>query len=272
MFLRIFIGLIVGGFYGMALWFSPIVWACCVCITTVVCNFELKKIFKNYRYAYYLVLIINLVLLIFTSLACIFTGSNWKMIHEHLGVYQNIFILSGIVLIIIYYLLLSNPKATLPDVACTIFGIIYIGWLPSYLILFRAIPNIQTEAFFLMFSVAMCDAGAFFTGKFLGRHPFFSHISPKKTVEGAIGGLLTSVIILLLASPITHIIWYHSLILGILVAVTAQMGDLTESFLKRTADIKDSGDFLPSHGGILDRVDSYIFVGPLIYYYSLFLK
>lgn len=269
MFRRVSIGILVGFIYALTLWFSPLIWAACVCITSVIGNLELRKIFKNYQYSYYLVLIISLVLLILTSFSCTITEYNWKIIHNQLIVYQNLLLLSSIALIIFYYLLFYNPKALFIDVASTIFGIIYLGWFPSYLILFRAIPNIQIDAFFLMASVAMCDAGAFFTGKFLGKHPFFSHISPKKTVEGAIGGLLTSVIILLLSGFITHRPWYHSLILGILFGITAQLGDLTESFLKRTADIKDSGSLIPSHGGILDRVDSYIFVGPLAYYYLI---
>ena len=269
---RIITGILVGALYGLSLWYSPVLWAILVCLTIILGNFELKKIFlsQKYKYAYNLVLTITVVLVVLTAWESIISNhSNWNVIHNQVLIYQNIMLLFGIFVIIIYYLLFHSPKASFVDISSTIFGIVYLGWLPSYLVMFRAIPNIHEHVFFCFISIAMCDIGAYFVGKFIGKHPFFPHISPKKTIEGSVGGTLSCITVMLLSGFLTHIPFYHLLIMGILFAVSAQTGDLIESFLKREANIKDSGTILSGHGGILDRVDSYIFSGFIGYYYYI---
>jgi phosphatidate cytidylyltransferase len=114
------------------------------------------------------------------------------------------------------------------------------------------------------------DSGAYFAGRFFGRHFLFPSLSPKKTVEGGVGGLFLT---LLVVAPVAYLLLdfgpVKALIIGAVVSVASQCGDLFESSLKRILDVKDLGNFLPGHGGVLDRVDSLLFTAPAVYYISL---
>lgn len=114
------------------------------------------------------------------------------------------------------------------------------------------------------------DSGAYFAGRFFGRRMLFPSLSPKKTVEGGAGGLLLTVLIV---GPIAYLLLDYTpakaLIIGAVVSVSSQCGDLFESSLKRILDVKDLGTFLPGHGGVLDRIDSLLFTAPAVYYISL---
>ena len=114
------------------------------------------------------------------------------------------------------------------------------------------------------------DSGAYFAGRFFGRHPLFPSLSPKKTVEGGVGGLVLTVLIV---APVSYLLLdftiAKALLIGAVVSVSSQCGDLFESALKRILDVKDFGRFLPGHGGILDRIDSLLFTAPAVYYISL---
>jgi phosphatidate cytidylyltransferase len=114
------------------------------------------------------------------------------------------------------------------------------------------------------------DSGAYFAGRFFGRRLLFPSLSPKKTVEGGAGGLLLTVLIV---GPLAYLFLDYSpakaLIIGAVVSVSSQCGDLFESSLKRILDVKDLGTFLPGHGGVLDRIDSLLFTAPAVYYISL---
>jgi phosphatidate cytidylyltransferase len=112
------------------------------------------------------------------------------------------------------------------------------------------------------------DTAAFFTGSAAGRHSFFPGISPHKTVEGALGGAAAAVLVWLIAAPLGFgLPWYHAVLLGLLVAAASQGGDLAESSLKRAAGVKDSSSLIPGHGGLLDRMDSLVLLGPVVYCY-----
>jgi phosphatidate cytidylyltransferase len=114
------------------------------------------------------------------------------------------------------------------------------------------------------------DSGAYFAGRFLGRHPFFPELSPKKTLEGSIGGLVLTVVVI---SPFAYAFLDYTvvkaLVMSVGVSLASQSGDLFESVLKRILDVKDLGHFLPGHGGVLDRIDSLLFTVPAVYYTSL---
>jgi phosphatidate cytidylyltransferase len=158
------------------------------------------------------------------------------------------------------------------DLIWTLAGILYIGLLISYWPELRALDNGIGWVAWPIITVIACDTAAYFIGRTWGKHLLAPTISPKKTWEGAIAGLIASVIVSVLLGILFSLplqIW-ELIVLGIIISVIAQCGDLVESLLKRYAGVKDSGNLLPGHGGILDRIDSYILLGPVIYYYVIF--
>jgi phosphatidate cytidylyltransferase len=154
----------------------------------------------------------------------------------------------------------------------TLLGVLYIGKLLSYFVTIRAIPEIGMPlTFACIFLIAMTDISAMVVGTFLGRTPLTS-ISPRKTVEGAVGGLVvpTAIGAALGFAPGLGLTWWEGAAIGAITAFAAQAGDLVESGLKRDARVKDAGSALRSHGGLLDRFDSYMF-GGIGFYFSLWL-
>jgi phosphatidate cytidylyltransferase len=156
----------------------------------------------------------------------------------------------------------------------TVVGILYIGWLISHYVLLRGLPDGRNWVFFALFATFASDSTAFFVGRAIGRHQLAPHVSPNKTWEGAIGGLMGAVVIGLLftlPTPLSLPLSYgQAVLLGLLVSVFGQLGDLLESWFKRRAGVKDSGRLLPGHGGALDRIDSIIMAGPTVFYYVVF--
>lgn len=161
---------------------------------------------------------------------------------------------------------------SLQSIAFTLLGVLYVGWLLSYLVLLRFLIDGAHYVFYLFGVVWLGDAVALFFGTLFGRHKLAPTLSPRKTVEGAVGGVLGS-----LCGAIVGGCWLlgnftltQCLAVGFLLAVLGQLGDLSESLLKRSAGVKDSGVLIPGHGGILDKVDGILFGGPALYYYILF--
>lgn len=188
---------------------------------------------------------------------------------------------AAVISIFSYYLIKgSNP---ISNIAMTIFGIVYLT-IPlaclikiNYFFINDHSQDGRCWLLYLLFVTKMTDTGAYFIGKWIGTKPLAPYLSPKKTLEGALGGLLTSVvfsfIFYLLAQNFPHvwlmkITFMQSIWLGVLISLISQFGDLAESLLKRDAGLKDSNT-LPGLGGVLDMVDSLIFSAPLLY---LFLK
>ena len=163
----------------------------------------------------------------------------------------------------------SEPIATIPDIGASVLGFIYTGLLPSFLILLRQLDF--SYALIVILSTAFCDVGAYYGGKLFGKTALKPQISPKKTFEGAISGLTLSMIVSIVfvyldSSNFNHNL-IHGVVIGIFTGVLSQFGDLFESLLKRGAGVKDSGKVLFSHGGILDRIDGYLFVMWAVYFY-----
>ena len=123
----------------------------------------------------------------------------------------------------------------------------------------------------LLLGVWGFDSAAFFAGRYLGRHKLAPSISPGKTWEGVLGGLVLSIVAALLFAVVPlHVPWYLAIVLGIVIAVAAVVGDLAESLIKRQTHVKDSGYFMRGHGGVLDRIDSLLFAMIAVYVFSQF--
>lgn len=175
--------------------------------------------------------------------------------------------------------LCKGRQPYIANVATTVLGFIYGGWLPCYVILLRQL-NQDSLGFFsikmcsglsfmllLFCTILMTDVGGYVFGSKFGKRPLAPVVSPKKTIEGSIGGSVLAIIAAMLIGYAIHIEWYQSLIAGLLITTFAQLGDLAESLIKRDAGVKDSGNSLPGHGGFLDRADSYLFSTPVAYFY-----
>jgi phosphatidate cytidylyltransferase len=152
----------------------------------------------------------------------------------------------------------------------TLLGVLYIGKLLSYFIEIRSIPTIGVLlTLYVLTLVALTDVAAMLTGISIGRTPL-TRISPKKTVEGAAGGLATAIAcgILIGSIPQLHFAWWQGAFIGAVTSFAAQAGDIVESALKRDARVKDAGNAIAEHGGVLDRFDSFIF-GGIAFYFAL---
>jgi phosphatidate cytidylyltransferase len=162
---------------------------------------------------------------------------------------------------------LKREKDTIIDIAVTMLGMIYVGWFFSYLVFIRGLTEHGGYLFFLILTIWAMDIAAYFAGKIFGHTPLAPSISPKKTWEGAIAGFVVGLIAAVIFSWTAELEIWHALILGCLIGIFGQMSDLVESLIKRDAGAKDSSDIIPGHGGVLDRIDSFILTAPLMYYY-----
>lgn len=161
------------------------------------------------------------------------------------------------------------PRYSLLDGAGTLMGTLYVG-LFTYLYLLRSLPDGWIWLIFMLACTWSCDTAAYFVGTAFGKRKIAPDLSPKKSLEGAIGGLIGSVITSCLFAYIYPFLSVPKmLLLGLLVGLAAEVGDLLESAFKRQAGIKDSSMLIPGHGGILDRFDSSLFTAPLVYYFVL---
>jgi len=163
----------------------------------------------------------------------------------------------------------SPLEQSLRDGAMTLFGMLYLGFTLGTLSMTRLLTEGEWLIFFLLLVTWASDTGAYCVGTLCGRHPLAPRISPKKTVEGLVGGLISAIIVAYAARWwfLPELSVLDCLILALLLTFTGLWGDLTESAMKRSVGVKDSGGILPGHGGMLDRLDSLLFAAPAFYYY-----
>jgi len=149
-----------------------------------------------------------------------------------------------------------------------LFGFFYLPLLLGHLVPLRLLDQGQRWIFLTLMIIMSCDTFAYFVGSKIGKRKLYPSVSPNKSVEGAIGGLLGSVFAVLLARytfmPVIGLV--DGVLIGLLLGTAGQLGDLFESLLKRACQVKDSGNIIPGHGGLLDRLDSLLFAFPLAYY------
>jgi phosphatidate cytidylyltransferase len=176
-------------------------------------------------------------------------------------------ILLALVAFFVIFFTRKSVENGLASTALFIFGLIYIAWFFAQVLQIRRLPHGELWVFFTILIVKSGDAGAYFVGKAMGKNKLLEHVSPKKSIEGAWGQMITS-IVLSAASTffLPDVPMMHLLILGFSIGVLAQLSDLAESLLKRDAGVKDSGQ-IPGLGGILDVLDSLLFTVPFVYFY-----
>ena len=161
----------------------------------------------------------------------------------------------------------ENSQA-LSSISVTMFGLLYIAWFFSFFIKLKFLPQGALLVAFLILVTKMGDVGAYFVGRSIGKHSLIPRISPNKTVEGTIGGLIASVASALISkSYLPNYSFAHLLTLGILLGILAQVGDLAESLIKRDCGVKDAGNNISGFGGMLDVIDSLLFTAPIFYFY-----
>jgi len=175
------------------------------------------------------------------------------------------------VLPLIWLIARGETQRGLNDWLATVGGVLYVGWLGSYLVLLRLLDQDGQWGFLAIFATFANDTGAYFVGMAVGRTPLAPRVSPGKTVAGALGGLVCgAAAVPLLSYALGLDVGVGPLVpLAVLVPVAAQLGDLAESLLKRSTGVKDAGALVPGHGGLLDRLDSLLFVVPMVYYYAI---
>lgn len=158
-------------------------------------------------------------------------------------------------------------RVSLLQGAWIVLGACYVGGLLGFASLLRALPDGRQLIYYLAFTTWAADIGAFYVGRRFGRRPLAPRISPRKTVEGALGGLVATVLVAIAGSGWIwpRIPWGPAAAVGLLLGVAGVLGDLCESAVKRGAEAKDSGAIIPGHGGVLDRLDSLMFAGPVLY-------
>jgi len=208
-----------------------------------------------------------------------FTGMGLGLILSVITLYGDpkallpFFVLLLLLLSLLFMATSQNLALTISNIGIMLFGIFYVGFLLSHVSLIRNMADGKQWALFLILTVWAGDISAFLIGSLFGRHKLYPKISPKKTFEGLGGAIVGSVIVALAFALlfIPRLRMGPCILLAIGVGVLGQLGDFTESMVKRSAQVKDSGSLIPGHGGMLDRLDSFLFSAPFLHYSLLYL-
>jgi phosphatidate cytidylyltransferase len=184
---------------------------------------------------------------------------------------------AGVVVSLIALLARPQKFNAFPAWAWTFAGILYMGWLFGYTVALYGVAGGRSWVFYALFCTFASDTAAYFIGRALGRHKMAPSISPGKTWEGAVGGVLGAIGIsfaFLAPTPVSlagKLVPWQAIVLGGAVSVFGQAGDLVESLLKRNVGVKDSGTLMAGHGGVLDRLDSIVFAIVIVYYWVVWM-
>jgi len=181
-----------------------------------------------------------------------------------------------VLLVLLAIIIFMHDRYNLNDISITAFGILYIVFLFSFLPLTRSLDGGSFFIWLIFIGAWVTDTFAYFTGMAIGKTKLLPAISPKKTLEGSVGGIIGCVLItavygLLINRHLNYIPFYHYLLLGAINGIVSQLGDWAASAIKRYVGIKDYGRIMPGHGGVLDRFDSILFIAPVVYFYIDFI-
>ena len=187
--------------------------------------------------------------------------------------WELLFIVLAFLTILLMQFARKDNANAIVGISTTLFGVFYVSWLFSFLIKIRMLlPGADGARLlgYILLVTKLGDMGALFIGLWLGKHPLLPRISPNKSVEGAVGSLLFSVVTAVLCQgllPAGIFPLWHVAAMGAFFGAMGQLGDLSESLIKRDCQVKDSGNILPGMGGILDEIDSLLFTAPVFYFY-----
>ena len=182
------------------------------------------------------------------------------------------FIVIACFFIFVLQFIRRDSSQALASIAVTLFGLLYVAWFFSFFVKIKFLQNGMMLVAFLILVTKMGDVGAYLIGNVIGKHSLIPRISPHKTIEGTIGGLAFSIMTAIASKSYLPAFSYaHLVVLGVLLGILAQVGDLAESLLKRDCGVKDSGSILSGFGGMLDLIDSLLFTTPIFYFYIVVL-
>lgn len=257
------------------IWFGQIYYTLAIGILVTLAILEYAELLKKqgFRPQTEVMLFISLALLVLIHVAASRYGSHPV---ESLRICEQILtfgLIVGFIINFLIELLRGEPENGLANAAVNLFGTVYIGFMFAYILLLRFIPG-PDGLLFTLFTVLVTwanDTAAYFVGINFGKHKLSPRISPKKSVEGSLGGLLGGILVAVVIALICKRSPLQLAIIGILVVLAGQFGDLIESIIKRNAGVKDSGSFMPGHGGVLDRFDSLLIAAPVVYYTVIYI-
>jgi phosphatidate cytidylyltransferase len=253
---RIITGFIIAVVIGSVIYFGDPWFTAAVCLVTALGTFEFYRIVRSEHVQ---------PLTYFGIALGILTVLN---VHSPYPLTLPLLLVVATVVPLIWMLFRKNKDNAFISWGWTLAGVFYIGWLLSFYILLRGLDRGVWWAFMVLASTALCDVFAYAVGSLTGKHPVASSVSPGKTWEGCAGGMAASIIAAVALSTWFNLplYWWQMIVAGIIIGVLSQAGDLVESLLKRNMKTKDTGNLLPGHGGILDRIDSHLLIAPVAYY------
>ncbi|HHX24480.1 MAG: phosphatidate cytidylyltransferase [Tepidanaerobacteraceae bacterium] len=232
-----------------------------ICLLNIFAMYELYKAFqkKGVHITFFLNSISTAILLYYISF---YNDFNFIWVS---------FLIFLLIMLECMYGIINNNRNHIINTVYTVFSFVYTTLLFMFFILVRNLPNGINFIWWIFITTWACDTGAFFTGIYFGKNPLAPHISPNKTIEGSLGGVVLSIIASIIFTRffISEISILHAIILGILIGSISQIGDLSASLIKRYCKIKDFSNIIPGHGGILDRLDSALFSFPIAYIYIM---
>ena len=202
--------------------------------------------------------------------------------NRYIPFFDNFNFLLLFVVVISLFELFRNNGSAIYNLSGTLFGVMYLGLFASALVGIREFYPAPGDFYYrggyliisIFASIWVCDSAAYYGGTALGKHKLFPRVSPKKSWEGAIFGFVFSIIAMVAARFIIldFLPWNSAVILGVIVGIIGQLGDLIESLFKRDAAVKDSSNIIPGHGGIFDRFDSLLYTAPVIFLYLMYIN
>ena len=257
---RMLTGLILGLIVVYAIMWGGICLACMLIIFMCLCAKEYVKILEHKGF--------------YPSLKIIIASEIFLAIIAYFKKFDLVSIaLTACTMMAFLWVLFRGRQPYIANVATTILGFVYCGWFPLHLIFLRDLNSCCYDSglgfVIMMFtSILMTDIGCYYVGCNFGKHKLAPIVSPNKTIEGSLGGIVCAIIGAMLVGFTIGVEWYYSALAGLICTICAQVGDLCESLIKRDAGVKDSGNSLPGHGGFLDRADSFIFTIPAMFYFT----